>query len=86
MVYVNIPYYVENDRVERGMAAKELQLLDIGEGDRYEAFAAIYQKRPRGVRFEDPKKAVLLEKALSRLGIPYRTTPESEYKYEEMID
>ena len=86
MVFVNIPYYAENDRVERRVAAKELELLDIGEGDRYEAFAAIYNKRPRGVRFDDPKKAILLEKALSRLGVPYRTTPESEYKYEEIID
>ena len=86
MVFVNIPYYVENERIERGVAAKELKLLDIAEGQRYEAYAAIYNKRPRGVRFDDPKKAVLLEKALSRLGVPYRTTPESEYKYEEVSD
>ncbi len=83
MVFVNIPYCVENDRIDRGVAAKELQVLDIDEGERYEAFAAIYNKRPRGVSFTDPKKAVLLEKALGRLGVPYRESPESEYKYEE---
>ncbi len=82
MVFVNIPYYVENDRVDRAVAAKELKLLDISEDQRYEAFAAIYNIRPRGVEFSDPKKAFLLEGVLARLGIPFRQTPESEYKYE----
>ncbi len=86
MVFVNIPYCVENDRIDRGFAAKELQVLDIGEGDRYEAFDAIYNKRPRGVSFDDPKKALLLENALGRLGVPYRESPESEYKYEGLDD
>ncbi len=82
MVFVNIPYCVENDRIDRDVTAKELAVLDIGEDDRYEAFDAIYNKLPRGVSFSDPKKALLLEKALGRLGVPYRESPESEYKYE----
>ena len=82
MVFVNIPYYVENDRIDRAVTQKELQVLDISEDQRYEAFAAIYNKLPRGVEFSDPKKAMLLEAALSRLGVPFRQTPESEHKFE----
>ena len=68
--------------VDRGVTAKELELLDISEDQRYEAFAAIYNIRPRGVEFSDPKKAALLEAALKRLGVPHRRSTESEYKYE----
>jgi hypothetical protein len=82
MVYVNIPYCVENDRIDRDITAKELSILDIGEGDMSEAFAAIYNKRPRGVSFKEPRKALLLEAALGRLGVGYRRSSESEYMYE----
>jgi hypothetical protein len=83
MVYVNIPYSVENQRVDREKAAKELRSVDISESDRYEAFEAIYNKRPRGVNFTDAKKASQLQTALARLGVPYRLTEESDYKYED---
>jgi hypothetical protein len=83
MVYVNIPYSIENDRVDRETAAKELRAVDISDSDRYEAFEAIYNKRPRGVHFTDLKKASQLQNALAKLGVPYRLTKESDYKYEE---
>jgi len=82
MVYVNIPYVIENERIDRKLAARELQLLNINEGARYEAFEAIYHKRPRGVNFTDAHEAQILEGALTRLGVPYRRSSESEYKYE----
>lgn len=82
MVYVNIPYSVENERIDRAIVAKELQSVDISDSDRYEAFEAIYNKRPRGVHFSDLKRASQLQKALSRLGVAYRQTEESDYKYE----
>lgn len=82
MVYVNIPYVVENDRIETNRAQIELEALSISESAKHEAFAAIYNKRPRGVNFDNPNEAALLQKALYRLGVPYRTTMESEYKYE----
>ena len=83
MVFVNIPYVLENDRIDRDLAAKELGILDIDEGAKYEAFEAIYHKYPRGVSFTDPDQALRLQKALFRLGVPYRQSPESEYKYEK---
>jgi hypothetical protein len=82
MVYVNIPYVVENDRIARELTAKELKILEINEAAKHEAFAAIYNKRPRGVNFTDVNQALQLQQTLSRLGVPYRQSPESEYKYE----
>ena len=82
MVYVNIPYVAENDRIDRGLVIKELQVLNISESAKHDAFDAIFHKRPRGVEFEEVGHAVLLEGALSRLGVPYRQTKESDYKYE----
>lgn len=82
MVYINIPYVPENDRIDRSLTAKELKILDIGEEAKYQAFEAIYHKHPRGVNFESMEKAVLLQGALARLGVPYRQSTESDYKYE----
>ena len=84
MVYVNIPYVIENNRIDRDVTTKELAVLDIDEAAKHEAFAAIYNKRPRGVDFSDPQQATRLQGALSRLGVPYRRTPESEYKWEDL--
>jgi len=83
MVFVNIPYITENDRIDRDRTAKELSVLNIDEGAKYEAFEAIYHKRPRGVNFTDIDQAKRLEGALSRLGVPYRQSPESEYIHED---
>jgi hypothetical protein len=84
MVYVNIPYVVENDRIDRALTARELELLDIDEAAKHEAFEAIYHKRPRGVSFSSIDDAVQLQRVLYRLGVPYRQTPESDYKYEDL--
>jgi len=82
MVYVNIPYIAENDRIEAHITQSELQSLSISDSAKHEAFAAIYNKRPRGVNFDSPSEAILLQRALYRLGVPYRASSESEYKYE----
>jgi hypothetical protein len=82
MVYVNIPYVVENDRIEASLAQRELEALNISEAAKHDAFAAIYNKRPRGVNFDRPNEAILLQNALYRLGVPHRLSSESEYKYE----
>jgi hypothetical protein len=82
MVYINIPYVVENDRIDRDRTAKELRLLDIGESARHDVFNAIYNKRPRGIDIPDKSHAQALQEMLSRLGVPYRPSNESEYKYE----
>jgi hypothetical protein len=84
MVYVNIPYVMENDRIEAYQAQTELEALSISETAKHEAFAAIYNKRPRGVKFDSPSEAALLQRALYRLGVPYRASGEPEYKYELM--
>jgi|KBSSwiStaDraftv2_1062776.scaffolds.fasta_scaffold259665_2 hypothetical protein len=81
MVYINIPYVPENDRIDRARTANELKLLNIGEAAKHDAFEAIYNKRPRGVDL-DKNQAALLQEALSRLGVPYRPSNESEYKYD----
>jgi hypothetical protein len=82
MVYINIPYVVENERIDRDRVTKELQILNIDEEAKHDAFAAIYNKRPRGVNFADKEQASLLEAALLRLGVPYRPSNESDYKYD----
>ena len=84
MVYVNIPYVAENDRLDPDVVGKELAMLSISDDSKHEAFNAIYHKRPRGVKFENTNEALLLGNALYRLGVPYRQTFESDYKYEDM--
>lgn len=81
MVFINIPYVVENENIDTETVIKALQSLDISENERYEAFQAIYNRKPRGVHFSDGdlSKALQLENALSKLGIPYRQTEESEH-------
>jgi len=82
MVFVNIPYVVENDRVDPSLVGKELKLLNISEAAKHDAFAAIYNKLPRGVNFENVTQALELQKVLHHLGVPYRQSEESDYKYE----
>ncbi len=81
MVFINIPFVVENKNIDTEIVIKALKSLDISENARYEAFQSIYNRRPRGVLFAegDLDKAVLLENALRKLGIPYRQTEESEH-------
>ena len=82
MVYVNIPYIVENDRIEAYITQRELEASNISDAAKHDAFAAIYNKRPRGVSFDSMSEAVKLQQVLYRLGVPFRTTAESDYKYE----
>jgi len=81
MVFINIPFVVENKNIDTEIVIEALKSLDISEDAKYEAFQSIYNRKPRGVRFSDGdlSKALLLENALGKLGIPYRQTEESEY-------
>ncbi len=80
MVYINIPYQVENDRIDRATVIKEIGALDINEDAKYEAFEAIYHRKPHGVSFDEKSlnEATRLETVLQRLGIAYRQSEESE--------
>jgi len=82
MVYVNIPYVPENDKLDPSIVGKELGVLNISEDAKYEAFAAIFNKYPRGVSFTDIVEASLLQRALYQMGIPYRQSDEPDYKYD----
>lgn len=80
MVYINIPYVHENNRIDKSLAEKELAILNISDEAKHDAFEAIYNIHPRGVTFgKDLKEALLLEDALNRLGVPYRQSEEPEY-------
>lgn len=82
MVYINIPYVPENNRIDRDFVKKEIQLLDIGESEKQIAYSAIYNLNPRGVSFgNNLKEAILLEELLKKLGVPYRQSEESEYYF-----
>lgn len=79
MVYINIPYVPENKKISRDLVEKELQALEISDDAKWNVFEAIYNLHPRGVSFADLKEAFQLEKVLSRLGVPYRQSEESEF-------
>ena len=81
MVFINIPYLPENNRINKDTVSAELQSLDISDDAKKSAFEAIYNRLPRGVEFEgsDAEKAHLLENLLRRLGISYRQSELSEY-------
>jgi hypothetical protein len=81
MVYINIPFTVENNRIDKDVAKRELEILDISSEAKYEAFEAIYNRTTRGVNFalHQTKEVLLLENALYRLGVPYRQSEKSEY-------
>lgn len=79
MVYVNIPFVIENNRIDRALATKELSVLGISDESKNDALAAIYSKLPRGVHFTEPAHAVELQAALSSLGVPYRQSEEPDY-------
>ena len=81
MLFLDIPFVVENKRIDKDKVQSELAALDIDETVRTETLAAIYNLKPRGVMFEndDLRKAQMLEKVLSKLGIPYRLAEVSEF-------
>lgn len=74
MVYIEIPFTAENNRVSKITAENEIQILDISNEAKAEVFEAIYHRRPNGVSFEDKEieQVLLLENVLRRLGVPYR--------------
>src|SRR5512147_2484988 len=51
MVYINIPYVAENDHIDRDRFVQELTFAEISEDSRHEAYAAVYNRLPRGVNF-----------------------------------
>ena len=81
MVFINIPFVNENKIIDTAIVKKTLDSLDISEDAKHEAFQAIYNRKPRGVQFDDKdlNKAVSLENALAKLGIPYRQSEISEF-------
>jgi len=81
MVFINIPYVPENNRIEKDLVSRELESLDITHDAKWNAFEAIFNRLPRGVEFEgkDAGKAHLLENVLRKLGISFRQSEESEY-------
>ena len=81
MVFINIPFVPENKRISRDLTHKELEALDISDEAKTSAFAAIYNRLPRGVIFaeDDLNQANLLERALIRLGIPVRQSELPEF-------
>ena len=79
MCYINIPYVVENNRIDKERVRKELQQLDLSESAKAETLAAVYSLRPRGVELTEPTQAMELKTLLTRLGIPHRQSEVSEY-------
>lgn len=81
MVFINIPFVEENKNIDTDIVKRALDSLDISEDAKYEAFQSIYNRQPHGVPFDDKdlNKAVLLENALAKLGIPYRQSEISEF-------
>lgn len=74
MVYINIPYVPENNRINKNFAKESLRVLDISESVKDLAYTAIYNLRPRGVNIENQNSvdALLLEATLKKLGVPYK--------------
>jgi hypothetical protein len=81
MIYIEIPYYIENKRIDKDRAKKELQILNLSDDEKRDVFEAIYNLRPRGVNFEDKdsEKVSWLQKTLERLGVGYRRAVETAY-------
>jgi hypothetical protein len=74
MVYINIPYVVSNDSIDKDTMINAIRALDISEDAKYQAYEAIYNNVPTGVSFADEGmgESYLLERMLRRLGIPHR--------------
>ena len=87
MIYIEIPYVSENNRIDKLMAKKEIQILAISDSAKQGAYEAIYNLNPRGVSFDTNKsvEASLLEKTLKRLGVPYRKSEDSQYYTDKYI-
>ena len=85
MVYIDIPYVSENNRVSKELAKSEIDKLHISDRAKKGALTAIYNFRPRGVDFigKEAIEAILLEVVLKKLGVPYRRIDDPEYYLSE---
>jgi len=72
MTYINIPYVASNNSIDKETVISAIRSLDISEDAKYETFEAIYNARPAGVSFGALDEALLLGRALRKLGIPHR--------------
>ena len=81
MVYISIPYVPENNRINKDLVKKEIDILGIGDDEKQIVYKAIYNLKPRGVDFKgtDTVEVSKLESTLRKLGIPYRRLEESDY-------
>jgi hypothetical protein len=78
MLYIEIPYVSENNRVNKVWARNEIRILKITDEAKADVFEAIYHRLPGRVSFEDKEieQVLLLEAALRKLGVPYRQIKE----------
>ena len=74
MVYIDIPFAVENERIGRDVVKEEISRLAISDEAKRSTLATIYNFKPRGVAFENAElpQVKLLEAIFIRLGIPFR--------------
>lgn len=81
MIYIEIPYSIENKRIDKDCVKKELQISILSNDEKHEVFEAIYNLRPRGVNFDDKdcEKVSWLQKTLERLGVGYRRVVAAAY-------
>jgi hypothetical protein len=81
MVYISIPYVPENNRIDKDLVKKEIEILSIDDDEKYKVYEAIFNLKPRGVDFKgrDTVEIGKLESTLRKLGIPYRRLVESDY-------
>jgi hypothetical protein len=79
MVYINIPYVPENNRLDKAKTKNEIQLLDINDEAKLNTYEAIYHLNPRGVNFDNMVEAAILQDALRRLGVPFMQSAASKY-------
>ena len=79
MIYINIPYVQENSKIDKDFAKEQIQSLEISDEAKWETYKAIFQLHPRGVAFEDLREVAQVETLLSKLGVPYRQTEDSEF-------
>lgn len=81
MVYISIPYVPENNRINKDLVKNEIEILNISDDAKYYVYEAIYNRKPRGVDFDDADLVAVgdLIAILRKLGIPYRRLEESDY-------
>lgn len=78
MSYINIPFVPSNNSIDKETVISTIRSLEISEDAKYETFEAIYNVKPEGVSFGELDEALLLGRALRKLGIPHRHSEESK--------